>query len=190
MKSRVATIRAMGYEGPLTLAVMHAASQCYVLHLLAYKNMASRLEMQQAIGGIRYVLCRPVSALLQFFVRTLRPLLEPKEKQPLVFVQVVGERRGACFDANKDGFGRYCGQPNGLNIGTSVRTVRHVVTTEAVRCLLVKPILLLTVFFAQVLSYPGNSGPWRIARTCVRQTCTPWRWPMSTISTDRLLTKR
>jgi hypothetical protein len=64
MKSQAASIRSVGYEGPLTAAVMRGASQCYVLHLLSFKNMQSRLEVQQAIGGIRYVLCRPVSSSL------------------------------------------------------------------------------------------------------------------------------
>jgi hypothetical protein len=179
MKAQADAIRTMGYEGPLTMAVMHSASQCYVLHLLAYKNMASHLDEQQALGGIRYVLCRPVSALLQFFVHSLRPLLAPKEHHPFVFVQVVGERRGSWLDAKRDGFGRYCGQPNGLNIATSVRTLRHVVTTEAVRC---RFFLLSSPRLFSLFRHVGSSGHWQSALTCARPTCTQWKWPMRTIS--------
>ena len=137
MKSETVAIRTRGYNGPLSVAIMHALSQCYVLRLLAFKNMQAGVAAQQAIGGYRYVLCRPVSALLHFFHHTLRPILEPKDDHPFVFVQVVGQNRGNHYDAKRDGFGRYCGQPNGLNLGTSVRTVRHVVSTEAVRYVLV-----------------------------------------------------
>ena len=133
VKAQAAAIRGRGYEGPLSMAFMHPVSQCYVIRLLAFKNMQSQVAAQQAIGGFRYVLCRPVSALLHYFYYTLRPILGPKDEHPFVFVQVVGQDRGSYYDAKKDGFGRYCGQPNGLNLGTSIRTVRHVVTTEAVR---------------------------------------------------------
>jgi len=136
MKSLVGAVRARGYDGPISAAIMHAASQCYVLHLLAFKNMQANAAEQQAIGGHRYVLCRPVSALLLFFQQKLRPILQPKDEHPFAFVQVVGHNRGSYYDAKRDGFGRYCGQPNGLNLGTSIRTVRHIVSTEAVRCAL------------------------------------------------------
>jgi len=93
VKSQAASIRAIGYDGPLTLGVMHTASKCYVLQLLAFKNMESRLarlELQPLIGGVRYVLCLPVSAHLAFFVGTLRQLLEPKENHPFAPASVWG----------------------------------------------------------------------------------------------------
>lgn len=86
MKSQTVAIRTSGYSGPLSVAIMHAVSQCYVIRLLAFKNMQTGVAAQQAIGGYRYVLSRPVSALLLFFHHTLRPILEPKEGHPFVFV--------------------------------------------------------------------------------------------------------
>ncbi len=189
MKTRTVAIRTSGYDGPISVAIMHAVSQCYIARLLAFKNMQASVAAQQAIGGYRYVLCRPVSALLHFFQYSLRPILEPKDDQPFVFVQVVGQNRGSYYDAKRDGFGRYCGQPNGLNLGTSVRTVRHVVSTEAVRCALVPFLFIAEVIFKSLFSLdsreclllvPGKGGHGKSAQMCVLPTCTRWKLPTPT----------
>lgn len=142
VKMHVTALRGAGYDGPLTLATFHAPSQCYVLRLLAFKNMRAQGDVQQALGGFRCVLSRPVSTLLRFFDEVLRPLLVREEDEhPFVFIQVLGQRRGQWFDARRDDFGRYCGESQGLNLKTSVRTLRHVITTEAVRYVLDKYVL-------------------------------------------------
>ena len=46
VKSQAAAIRSRGYDGPLSMASMHPLSQCYVIHLLAFKNMLSRVAAQ------------------------------------------------------------------------------------------------------------------------------------------------
>jgi hypothetical protein len=180
VKLQAAAIRSGGYDGPLSMAVMHSASQSFVIRLLAFKNMQSQVAAQQAIGGFRYVLCRPVSALLHYFYNTLRPILEPKEENPLVFVQVIGQDRGSYYDAKKDGFGRYCGQPNGLNLGTSIRTIRHVVTTEAVRYTTAVHVSLHPSFSSSYSSFLDNDGLLKTERMYALPTCTRLTWPMRT----------
>ena len=69
LKSAVDEIRASGYEGPLSVAVWDGPSQCYVVSLIAYKNLSSHLIDE---SPPRYVISRPVSRLLQFFATTLR----------------------------------------------------------------------------------------------------------------------
>lgn len=134
IEDQVQAIRSSGYDGPLSMVVSDATSACSVVHLIAFKNLRAREEVQRRIGGFRYVLCRAVSALIRFFDQTLRPLLEPKESNKLLFVQVTGRDKGSWVDAKKDGFGDSCGHAKGLDLGTSIRSIRHIVSTEAVRC--------------------------------------------------------
>lgn len=134
IEDQVQVIRSSGYDGPLSMVVSDATSACSVVHLIAFKNLRARAEVQRRIGGFRYVLCRAVSALIRFFDQTLRPLLEPKESNKLLFVQVTGRDKGSWVDAKKDGFGYSCGHAKGLDLGTSIRSIRHIVSTEAVRC--------------------------------------------------------
>ena len=62
-------IRGSGYLGPLSMVTWHKASTCFTISLLAYKNMAAHAHDETPP---RYVICPPVSRLLQFFASTLR----------------------------------------------------------------------------------------------------------------------
>jgi hypothetical protein len=120
MKAVVASIRLNGYDGALTYAVDDAASSCIHLNLLAFKNMASYGAKER----LCYVLCPVVSELLRFFVRHVRSALKPSLLNRLVFVK----SNGSWFDSCRDGFGRVCGE-KGLLLGTSLRVVRHIVSS-------------------------------------------------------------
>lgn len=120
LSDQVAAIRSSGYEGPLTHVSENPDSDTIVLHLLAFKNLAAREGAQRQVGGFRYALPPVISRLLRFFTRTLRPLLQPTDEHPFVFVQPVGRDKGGPFNAKKDGFGALCGYERGLNLGTSV----------------------------------------------------------------------
>lgn len=130
---QVATIRESGCEGPLTMAIHHEDSGCFILHLLAFKNSRFREEQQRHNGGFRYVLPPPVSRLFRFFAIALRPLLQPCPTNRMLFVQTTGRGKGGPFNAQRDAFGHLCGTERGLHIGTSIRSIRHIVSTEAVR---------------------------------------------------------
>ena len=126
MSSNVAasipSIRALGYMGALAWAIEDSASHCILIHVVTFKNMAS----YAVSARICYVLSSVVSDLLMFFWRRVRPSLRPLPNNPFVFVK-PGD--GRWFDvARGDRFGALCGE-RGLQWGTSVRVVRHVVST-------------------------------------------------------------
>jgi hypothetical protein len=134
VSDQVAAIRSAGYEGPLTMgATALASGDVLVLHLIAFKNLRAREEEQQRLGGYRYVLPPVVSRLVGFFAQHLRPLLAPKAANPFLFVQTKGRDKGGWMNAKRDAFGALCGSEHGLGLGTSIRSVRHIVSTEAVR---------------------------------------------------------
>ncbi len=68
-KATVDEIRGSGYLGPLSMVTWHTASNCFTVSLLAYKNMAAHAHDE---APPRYVICPPVSRLVQFFASTLR----------------------------------------------------------------------------------------------------------------------
>ncbi len=124
MKSVVDSIRLNGYDGALTYATDDANSPCILLDLLAFKNMAS----YGAAKRLCYVLCPVVSELLRFYLRHLRSALKPSPLNRLAFVKAGGTG----FDSCRDGFGRVCGE-QGLLLGTSVRVVRHIISSAVAR---------------------------------------------------------
>ncbi len=124
MKSVVDSIRLNGYDGALTYATNDVSCPCILLNLLAFKNMAS----YGAEERLCYVLCPVVSELLRFFVRHIRSALNPSPLNRLAFVK----SNGSWFDSCRDGFGRVCGE-KGLLLGTSVRVVRHIVSSAVAR---------------------------------------------------------
>jgi hypothetical protein len=117
----IAEIRASGYTGPLTMVSEDPGSKCFVLRIVTFKNMASYAPSER----LSYVLSPLVSDLLSCFWRRLRPLLNPKAPNALVF---VNPRNGLWFDSCRDKFGSLCGV-QGLAIGASIRVIRHVVST-------------------------------------------------------------
>lgn len=131
LQDQVAEIRAAGYEGPLTLALVQG--DCLVLRLVAFKNQGAREDEQRRLGGYRYVLPPGVSRLVLFFSQQLRAFLEPRASNAFLFVQTRGRDKGSWFNAKKDAFGHQCGHEHGLNVGTSIRMIRHAVSTEAVQ---------------------------------------------------------
>jgi len=132
MKAAVDSIRRGGYSGSLTYATDDGASSCILLNLLAFKNMASH----DAAERLCYVLCPVVSDLLRFFHWHARPLLSnPLAGHRMTFVKPDG----SWFDSSRDGFGRLCGE-QGLVLGTSVRVVRHIISSAVVRAGLAKEV--------------------------------------------------
>lgn len=156
LSEQVEAIRSAGYEGPLTGGrSADDGSKCLVLQLLAFKNLAAREIVQRRIRGFRYVLVpESVSGLVVFFADSLRPLLQPNANNPFLFVQTRGRDRQSWFDSTKHGFGHLCGHKEGLNIGTSIRTIRHIVSTEAVRY--IRPLLAPG---SNVVGLQGAIGP-------------------------------
>lgn len=143
---QVSIIRGTCYEGPLTMAIDHEDSGSFILHLLAFKNSRFREEQQRHNGGLRYVLPPPVSRLLRFFATALRPLLQPFSTNRMLFVQTTGHGKAGPFNAQRDAFGHLCGTERGLGLGTSIRSIRHIVSTEAVRSNLITSHLLDSPF--------------------------------------------
>ncbi len=118
----LSSVRSLGYTGALTWVTEDATSRCLLLHVVAFKNMAS----YSALDRLCYVLSPILSELLLFFWRRIRPSLRPQPSNPFVFVK---PSNGRWFDVNGgDRFGALCGE-RGLQWGTSVRVVRHVVST-------------------------------------------------------------
>lgn len=118
----LSSIRGLGYAGALTWVMEDVTSRCLLLHVVAFKNMAS----YSASDRLSYVLSPILSELLLFFWRRVRPSLRPQPSNPFVFVK---PSTGRWFDVNGgDRFGALCGE-RGLQWGTSVRVVRHVVST-------------------------------------------------------------
>lgn len=125
--TRVAAIRGAGYEGALTMAVYNAEWSIHVLHLLAFKNDKSYASSER----VQYVMARPVSDLLAFFMRAVRVHLQPLSTNSFVFVKHTGANAGSWFESSRDGFGRLCGH-FGLDLGASIQVIRHIVSTAAV----------------------------------------------------------
>ncbi len=126
------SVRALGYTGALSWAIEDSASHCILMHVVTFKNMAS----YSASERICYVLSPVVSDLLVFFWRRVRPSLRPLPNNPFVFVK-PGD--GRWFDvARGDRFGALCGE-RGLQWDTSVRVVRHVVSTAIANSVDVTP---------------------------------------------------
>lgn len=111
---------------------MPSPCACILIHVVTFKNMAS----YSASERICYVLSPVVSDLLVFFWRRVRPSLRPLPNNPFVFVK-PGD--GRLFEvARGDRFGALCGK-RGLQWGTSVRVVRHVVSTVIANLVNVTP---------------------------------------------------
>ncbi len=128
--TQVASIRAAGYaNGALTMAIYHELSSTYILRLIAFKNQGAYLPNER----LEFVLAKPVSSLLNFFVHVVRSHLSPLPSNTFAFVKHTDSRAGSWFESSRDGFGRLCGGDGGLDLGVSVQVIRHLVSTEAMR---------------------------------------------------------